>query len=125
MTVAIFHNPNCGTSRNALATIRAAGETLQVVDYVKVGWTKPQLTALFKAAGVTVREALRTKGDLVQDLGLLDPKVSDAQILDAMVEHPILVERPFVQTVKGTALCRPADKVLALLDNPPPAVVKV
>lgn len=120
----IFHNPNCGASRSVLATIRAAGETPEVVEYVKAGWTRPQLTALFKAAGLTPRQALRTKGDLVAELGLLDPKASDEAVLDAMIAHPILVERPFVTTRKGTALCRPAEKVLALLDNPPPAVVK-
>jgi arsenate reductase len=124
MTVTIFHNPNCGTSRNVLATIRAAGETPTVVDYLKTGWTRSQLQALFAAAGLTPREALRTKGDLVQELGLLAEGVSDDAILDAMVEHPVLVERPFVQTAKGSALCRPADKVLWLLDNPPATVVK-
>ncbi len=123
--ITLFHNPNCGTSRNVLATIRAGGETPEVVDYVKVGWTRPQLEGLFKAAGLTPQQALRTRGELVEELGLLDDGVSDAQVLDAMVAHPILVERPFVVTPKGTALCRPADKVLALLDHPPAAVVKV
>jgi arsenate reductase len=123
--ITIFHNPNCGTSRNVLATIRATGETPEVVEYVKVGWTRPQLQKLFADAGVTPREALRAKGDLVKELDLLKAGVTDAAILDAMVEHPIIVERPFVVTPKGTALCRPADKVLALLDNPPAAIVKV
>ncbi len=123
--ITIFHNPNCGTSRNVLATIRAAGETPEVVEYVKVGWMRPQLQTLFADAGLKPRDALRTKGDLVKELGLLKNGVSDEAILDAMVEHPIIVERPFVVTPKGTALCRPADKVLALLDTPPPAVVKV
>ena len=122
--ITIFHNPSCGTSRNVLATLRAGGETPQVIEYVKAGWTRPQLEKLFKDAGLTPRQALRTKGDLVTGLGLLDPAVPASRILDAMVEHPILVERPFVVTPKGTALCRPADKVLALMDRPPAAVVK-
>jgi len=123
--ITIFHNPNCGTSRNVLATIRAGGETPTVVDYVKVGWTRPQLETLFKAAGLTAQQALRTRGELVEELGLLVDGVSDAEVLDAMIAHPILVERPFVAAPKGTALCRPADKVLTLLDHPPAAVVKV
>ena len=125
MTATIFHNPNCGTSRNVLATLKAGGETVEVVEYLKTGWTRPQLETLFKAAGVTPRQALRTKGDLVQELGLLKDGVPDDQILTAMVDHPILVERPFVVTPKGTALARPADKVLALMARPPAAVVKV
>lgn len=124
MSTTIFHNPNCGTSRNVLATIRAAGESPTVVEYVKTGWTRDQLVRMFKAAGLTAREALRGKSDLVEELGLLKPGVSEDKILAAMVEHPILVERPFVVTDKGTALCRPADKVLSLLATPPPAVVK-
>jgi arsenate reductase len=122
--ITIFHNPNCGTSRNVLATIRASGEEPKVIEYVKAGWTRPQLETLFVDAGVTPREALRTKGDLVKELGLLKDGASDDAVLDAMVQHPIIVERPFVVTPEGTALCRPADKVLALLDTPPPAVVK-
>lgn len=124
MSTTIFHNPNCGTSRNVLATIRASGESPTVVEYVKTGWTRDQLLRLFAAAGLTAREALRGKSDLVSELGLLEPGVSEAAILSAMVEHPILVERPFVITDRGTALCRPADRVLPLLANPPPAVVK-
>jgi arsenate reductase (glutaredoxin) len=120
----LFHNPNCGTSRNVLATLRAGGETPEVVDYVKAGWTRPQLEKLLKDAGLSARQALRTKGDLVAELGLLGEEVPNSRILDAMVAHPVLVERPFVVTAKGTALCRPADKVLALMDRPPPAVVK-
>ena len=125
MSVTIYHNPGCGTSRNVLATIRAAGETPQVVEYVKAGWTRSQLTSLFGAAGLTAREALRGKSDLADELGLRGPGVSEDAILKAMVEHPGLVERPFVVAAKGTALCRPAEKVLALLDNPPAVVVRV
>lgn len=124
MGATIFHNPNCGTSRNVLATIRAGGEAPTVVEYVKAGWTRDQLVRMFAAAGLTAVEALRGKSELMDELGLREPGVSEETILAAMVEHPILVERPFVITDKGTALCRPADKVLSLLANPPPAVVK-
>ena len=122
--ITIFHNVHCGTSRNVLATIRAAGETPEVIEYAKVGWTRPQLEGLFEAAGVTPRQALRGKSDLAEELGLYADGVSPDRVLDAMALHPILVERPFVVTPKGTALCRPAAKVLALRDRPPAAVVK-
>lgn len=125
MSVTIYHNPSCGTSRNVLATIRASGEAPNVVEYLKTGWTEAQLTSLFAAAGLTAREALRGKGELVETLGLLQPGVGEDAILAAMVEHPVLVERPFVVAAKGTALCRPPEKVLALLDHPPAAVARV
>ena len=124
MTVRIYHNPACGTSRTVLATIRAAGEQPEVVEYLTAGWTREQLERQFAAARLRPREALRAKSELAEALGLLSPEVSDDTILDAMVRHPILVERPIVVSARGTALCRPADKVLALLTNPPAAVVK-
>lgn len=115
MTVTIFHNPSCGTSRNVLKMIRDAGETPEVVEYLKAGWTAEGLKALFAEAGLTPREAMRAKNELVQELGLLDAGVSDETILSAMLEHPILVERPFVRTRKGTVLARPKEKVLDVL----------
>jgi len=114
-TATIYHNPKCSTSRQVLEMIEAAGVKPTVVEYLKAGWTKPQLKELFAAAGVTPRQALRTKAGEAEELGLLDAKVSDAKLLDAMVAHPVLVERPFVTTSKGTALCRPKEKVRDLL----------
>ncbi len=111
----IYHNPKCSTSRQVLEMIEAAGIKPTIVDYLKTGWTKPQLKALFAAAGLTARQALRTKAAEAEELGLLDPKVSDAKLLDAMVAHPVLVERPFVTTPKGTLLARPKERVQELL----------
>lgn len=113
--VTIYHNPSCGASRNTLAAIRAAGIEPEVVEYLKVGWTRPQLEQLFKAMGATPREVLRVRGTPAESLGLTDPAATDGQILDAMVAEPILVERPIVVTPKGAALCRPMEKVQALL----------
>ncbi len=119
MTVTIFHNPNCGTSRNVLQMIRDTGQEPQVIEYLKIGWTREGLTALLSEAGLTPREALRTKGEtagaLIGELGLLEADVSDDAILAAMVAHPILVERPFVRTPKGTVLARPKEKALEVL----------
>lgn len=122
MSALIYHNPGCGTSRNVLAVLRAAGP-VEVVDYLKTGWTADQLRALFAAAGVTPRQALRVKGTPAAELGLTDPAVTGEAILAAMITHPVLVERPFVTTPKGTKLCRPSGRVLDLLDSPPPGVV--
>ena len=113
--ITIYHNPACGTSRNALALIRAAGHEPAVVEYLKVGWSRPQLEALFAAAGKRPRDMLRTKGALAGELGLLDPGVPDDRLLDAMVAHPVLVERPLVATPRGVRLARPADLVHDLL----------
>jgi arsenate reductase len=113
--VTVFHNPACGTSRKVLAAIETAGLTPEVVDYVKVGWTRDQLTGLFAAMGVGPRQVMRTASDLVSALGLLDPAVSDEALLDAMVAHPILVNRPIVKTPKGVKLCRPVESVQDLL----------
>jgi len=113
--VTIFHNPSCGTSRNALAAIRDSGVEPQVVEYLKAGWTVDQLKALLKAMKASPRDILRVRGTPAEELGLTKPGVSDEAILTAMAAHPILVERPIVVTPKGTALCRPLDKVHALL----------
>lgn len=111
----IYHNPKCSTSRQVLEMIEAAGYTPEIIDYLKAGWTKKQLKELFAAAGVTPRQALRTKAAEAEELGLLDAKVSDAKLLDAMVAHPVLVERPFVVTGKGALLARPKERVRELL----------
>lgn len=122
--ITIFHNPACGTSRNTLAMIEAAGYAPTVVEYLKSGWTRPQLQALFAAMGVTPRQAVREKGTPAAELGLLDPNVGNDQILDAMVLHPVLVNRPIVVTPKGTRLCRPSEAVLDLLDKQPASFTK-
>ena len=111
----IYHNPKCSTSRQVLGMIEAAGYKPEVIEYLKVGWTKKQLKELFAAAGVTPRQALRTKAAEAEELGLVDAKVSDAKLIDAMVEHPVLVERPFVTTAKGTLLARPKERVRDIL----------
>lgn len=111
----IYHNPKCSTSRQVLEMIEAAGYAPEVVEYMKAGWTKKQLKDLFAAANLTPREALRTKAPEAEELGLLDAKVTGAKILDAMVEHPVLVERPFVTTAKGTRLARPKESVREIL----------
>ena len=113
--VTIYHNPKCGTSRNVLEMIEASGVKPTVVEYLKAGWTKAQLKQLFAAAGLSAREALRTNAAEAEALGLLDPRVSDAKLIEAMVTHPILVNRPFVVTGKGTRLCRPKEVVSEIL----------
>lgn len=118
MPTVIHHNPDCGTSRNVLAVIRASGTEPVVIEYLKTGWTRPQLQALFAAADLTPRAALRTSKSPAEELGLLDPDLSDDALLDAMVAHPILVNRPIVCTPKGVALCRPSEAVLPLLEIP-------
>ncbi len=116
MQVVIHHNPDCGTSRNVLQMIKDAGYQPTVIEYLKTGWTAPQLTALLAAAGLTPRDALRVQRSPAEELGLLGEGVSDETILAAMLEHPVLVNRPIVCTAKGVALCRPKEKVLELLD---------
>jgi arsenate reductase len=118
--VIIHHNPDCGTSRNVVRIVEAAGYTPVIVEYLKTGWNKPQLLALLADAGLSPRDALRLKKSPAEELGLTDPSVADEDILEAMIAHPILVERPIVVTAKGTALCRPSEKVLDLLDRWPP-----
>ena len=120
MKIVIHHNPACGTSRNVLGILKAAGYEPEVVEYLKTGWTLPQLEALFAAAGITPRQALRETKSPAKELGLLEDGVSDEAILAAMVEHPVLVNRPIVVTPKGTKLCRPSEAVLDLIDRYPP-----
>ena len=117
--ITIFHNPDCGTSRNTLAMIRAAGYAPSVVEYLKTGWTRPRLEGLLAATGARPRDLLREKGAPAAELGLLDPSVADDAILEAMVVHPVLVNRPIVVTPKGTRLCRPSEVVLDLLETQP------
>lgn len=117
--VIIHHNPACGTSRNVVAIAKAAGYDPVVIEYLDTGWTRPQLLALFAAAGLTPRRALREKKSPAEELGLLEENISHETLLDAMLEHPILVNRPLVATPKGVRLCRPSDKVLDLLEQAP------
>ncbi len=119
MNIVIHHNPDCGTSRNVLSIIEAAGYAPMVIEYLNVGWTRPQLLGLFAAAGLTPRTALRESKSPARELGLLDPSVKDERLLDAMLEHPVLVNRPIVCTPKGVRLCRPSETVLDLLDRLP------
>jgi len=115
VSVTIFHNPNCGTSRNVLAALREAGQNPEVVEYLKVGWTESQLAELFGRMDVKPRDLLRVRGTPAEDLGLTKPGVTDAAIIKAMVAHPILVERPIVITPKGVFLCRPAHRLAEAL----------
>jgi arsenate reductase (glutaredoxin) len=112
--ITIFHNPNCGTSRKVLAALRERGAQPTVVEYLKAGWTRPQLQSLLKAMNARPSDILRTRGTPAETLGIT-VESSDDKILTAMVAEPILVERPIVVTPKGTALCRPAEKLEALL----------
>lgn len=122
--ILVFHNPACGTSRNVVALIRAAGYEPEVVEYLKQGWTKEQLERLLAAMGARPRDILRDKGAPAAELGLLDEGVSDAAILEAMVAHPILVNRPIVASHRGTKLCRPSELVFDLLDRKPESFTK-
>ncbi|ENI4484637.1 arsenate reductase (glutaredoxin) [Vibrio fluvialis] len=117
--IVIHHNPDCGTSRNVLAIIEKAGYEPVIVDYLQEGWSRSQLLALFAAADLTPRSAMRTTKSPAQELGLLAEDVSDAQILDAMLRYPVLVNRPIVCSPKGVKLCRPSESVLDLLDRWP------
>lgn len=120
MTIVIHHNPDCGTSRNVLDIIRASGAEPVVVSYLQTGWTLGQLQALFAAADLTPRTALRISTSPAEALGLTDPAVGDADLLAAMLLHPVLVNRPIVCSPKGVRLCRPSERVLDLLDRLPP-----
>lgn len=122
--VTIYHNPDCGTSRNALAMIEAGGYTPTVVEYRKAGWTRALLAELLAAMDARPRNVLREKGTPAAELGLPDEGISDETIIEAMLEHPILVNRPIVVTPKGTKLCRPSEVVLSLLDRQPDQFTK-
>lgn len=115
----IYHNPECGTSRNVLKIIQDAGYSPIVIEYLKDGWTRAQLLGLFAAANLTPQQALRTTKSPAAELGLLADNVSDQAILEAMIKHPILVNRPIVCSPKGVRLCRPSEVVLDLLDSWP------
>lgn len=117
MTITIYHNPNCGTSRNTLAMIRASGEEPEVIEYLKTPPGRDRLVELIAATGLSVREVLRKKGTPHEELGLDDPKWTDDELIDFMVEHPILMNRPIVVTPLGTVLSRPSERVLEVLPN--------
>ncbi|NYH18260.1 arsenate reductase (glutaredoxin) [Paraburkholderia bryophila] len=119
MSVTIYHNPDCGTSRNVLALLREAGENPQVIEYLKTPPDRATLERLIADTGMAVRDVLRIKGTPYKELGLGDPALSDAQLIDAMLAHPILMNRPIVATPRGTRLCRPSDAVTGLLDHGP------
>jgi len=115
MTVTIYHNPACGTSRNTLAMIRNSGEEPRVIEYLRTPPSRAELADLIGRMGISVRDLLRQKGTPYAELGLGDPSLTDDQLLDAMVAHPILINRPIVVTGKGVRLCRPSEAVLDLL----------
>ncbi|MES2600934.1 MAG: arsenate reductase (glutaredoxin) [Pseudomonadota bacterium] len=124
MTVTIYHNPACGTSRNTLAMIRQSGEEPTVVEYLETPPSRDKLVSLIKAMNIPVRALVREKGTPFAALGLSDPALTDDQLLDAMMAHPILINRPIVETPKGVRLCRPSELVLELLQNPVASFVK-
>ena len=124
MSVTIYHNPSCGTSRNTLAIIRESGEEPEIIEYLKTPLNRAQLTALIQAMGISVRALLREKGTPYAELGLADPKWSDDELIDFMLAYPILINRPIVVTAKGARLCRPSEAVIDLLDHPPERFVK-
>jgi len=122
--IVVFHNPECGTSRNVVAMIRAAGYEPKIVEYLKTGWTAGQLVKLLGAMGARPRDILRDKGTPAAELGLLAKDVTDEAILEAMVANPILVNRPIVVTRLGIRLCRPSETVFDLLDRKPESFTK-
>ena len=117
MTVKIYHNPACGTSRNTLAMIRQSGEEPDVIEYLKTPPTRGELIALIAELGMSARDLLREKGTPYHELGLDNPAFSDDELVDAMMAHPILINRPIVVTEKGARLCRPSEQVLDILPN--------
>ncbi|MEO1206286.1 MAG: arsenate reductase (glutaredoxin) [Pseudomonadota bacterium] len=116
--ITIYHNPKCGTSRNTLAMIRQSGVEPEVIEYLKTPPTRDRLKGLLAAMAIAPRDLLRQKGTPYDELGLGDPSLSDDALIDAMMAHPILINRPIVVTPKGAALCRPSEKAFELLDNP-------
>ena len=118
MTLTIYHNPACGTSRNTLEMMRQSGEDPVVIEYLQAPPTREKLVELLAAMGMSPRELLRQKGTPYAELGLDNPALTDDQLVDAMMAHPILINRPIVVSDRGAALCRPSEKVLALLDKP-------
>jgi len=117
LTITIYHNPACGTSRNTLAMIRQSGVEPEVIEYLKDPPSRTQLVKLIKAMGISPRDLLRRKGTPYDELGLDDPKWTGAELIDFMIAHPILINRPIVVTPKGVRLCRPPELVLELLDG--------
>jgi arsenate reductase (glutaredoxin) len=124
MNITIYHNPACGTSRNTLAMIRQSGEEPEIIEYLRDPPGRARLIELIKAMGISVRELLRIKGTPYAELGLADSKWSDDELIDFMLAHPILINRPIVVTPKGAKLCRPSEAVLDLLDHPVGSFVK-
>jgi arsenate reductase len=118
VTVTIYHNPDCGTSRNTLALLVASGETPVVIEYLKNPPSRERLVALLEAMDMPARALLREKGTPYAELGLADAKWSEEELIDQMLAHPILINRPIVETRRGTRLCRPSELVLDLLDHP-------
>jgi arsenate reductase len=124
MTVTIYHNPACGTSRNTLAMIRQSGEQPEVIEYLKTPPNRARLAELINALGISPRELLREKEAAFAELDLANPKWSDDELIDFMLAHPILIQRPIVVSSKGVQLCRPSERVLELLDEPVQSFVK-
>lgn len=124
MNPQIYHNPNCGTSRNALAMLKASGEVPEVIEYLQTPPSRARLVELLSMMEIAPRDLLRRKGTPYDELKLDDPELSDEQLIDAMVQHPILINRPIVVTAKGAKLCRPSEAVLDLLENPVEHFVK-
>lgn len=118
MTSLIFHNPKCGTSRNTLAIMKASGENPEVIEYLKTPPSRDYLVELLAKMQISPRELLRSKEPVNDELGLDNPELFDDQIIDAMIAHPILINRPIVVTNKGAALCRPSERIFDLLENP-------
>lgn len=124
MTVTIYHNPACGTSRNTLAMIRQSGEEPTIIDYLTTPPSRDRLVSLIQSMNIPVRALLREKEAVFSSLGLGISALSDDQLIDAMISHPILMNRPIVETSKGVRLCRPSELVLGLLENPVASFVK-
>jgi len=116
--ITIYHNPACGTSRNTLGLIRNSGVEPLIIEYLRTPPDRETLEALIASSGLSVREVLRVKGTPYDELGLADPKWSDAELIDFMLRHPVLINRPFVVTPLGTRLCRPSEVVLDILPDP-------